>query len=168
MAASSPLVFPDGRVILMAGGSVAAYRDLGDTAALLWQANGDEIAARQGFERGVFDSVAIGAASSRIYVTATFGPRHSGITFPLAHRLIVLDANDGGVISAARLGAESDSTPSISRDGWIYVPTKSLAHAHWISESKLGRLPEVFRGLPLPLPRNGVYAFRPVGGDNDQ
>jgi outer membrane protein assembly factor BamB len=162
VAASSPLALPDGRIVLMAGGSVSAYRDLGDAAALLWQTEGDATAAREGFDKGVFDSVAIGAASRRIYVTASFGPRRSGITFPRAHRLVVLDAADGRVISTAPLGAESDSTPSISRDGWIYVPTKSLAHAHWISEQRLGRLPETFRGLPLPTPRNGVYAFRPV------
>jgi outer membrane protein assembly factor BamB len=162
VAASSPLAFPDGRVVLMAGGSVAAYRDKGGSAELLWQTGGDATAAREGFEQGVFDSVAIGAAGKRIYLTASFGPRKAGITFPRAHRLVVLDAADGRVISIAPLGAESDSTPSISRDGWIYVPTKSLAHAHWISERKLGRLPAGFKDLPLPKPRNGVYAFRPV------
>lgn len=162
LAAASPLVLPDGRVVLMAGGTVAAYRDLGTKAQLLWQRSGDEIAAAEGFEQGVFDSVAIGGAARRIYVTATYGPRQGGIPFPLAHRLIVLDAEDGRLISSAVLGAESDSTPSLSREGWVYVPTKSLAHAHWLSERKLGRLPEAFRTLPLPVPRNGIYAFRPI------
>nr|WP_086617596.1 PQQ-binding-like beta-propeller repeat protein [Erythrobacter tepidarius] len=162
VAAASPLVFPDGRIVLMAGGNVSAFQDRGTTGELLWQRTGDEIAAAEGFAQGVFDSVAIGAASRRVYVTATYGPRLEGIPFPQAHRLIVLDAANGRLVSTAPLGAESDSTPSISHDGWVYVPTKSLAHAHWISERKLGRLPEQFRQLPLPRPRNGVYAFRPV------
>lgn len=162
VAAASPLVFPDGRVVLMAGGNVSAFRDRGTSGELLWQRTGDDIAKTDGFEHGVFDSVAVGAASRRIYVTATYGPRVAGIPFPKAHRLIALDAKDGRLVSSAPLGAESDSTPSISRDGWVYVPTKSLAHAHWISERKLGRLPEPFRHLPLPNPSNGVYAFRPA------
>jgi outer membrane protein assembly factor BamB len=162
VAAASPLVFPDGRIVLMVGGGVAAYRDAGDRAEPLWQVAGDTVAKAEGFEQGVFNSVAIAAGDRRIYVTATFGPRVGGITFPQAHRLIVINATDGATVSTAELGAESDSTPSISRDGWVYVPTKSLAHAHWLSERTLGRLPEKLRGLPLPVPRNGVYAFRPA------
>lgn len=162
VAAASPLVFPDGRVVLMAGGNVSAFQDRGTNGELLWQRTGDDIAKAEGFEHGVFDSVAVGAASRRLYVTTTYGPRVAGIPFPMAHRLIVLDAKDGRLVSSAPLGAESDSTPSISRDGWVYVPTKSLAHAHWLSERKLGRLPEPFQHLPLPNPRNGVYAFRPA------
>lgn len=162
VAAASPLVLPGGRVVLMAGGNVSAFRDSGENAELLWQTSGDEIAKLEGFTQGVFDSVAIGAAGRRIYVTASFGPRHEGITFPQAHRLVVLDAATGKPVSTAVLGAESDSTPSISREGWVYVPTKSLAHAHWLSERMLGRLPPRLRDLPLPRPQNGVYAFRPV------
>lgn len=162
MAASSPTILPDGRVILMAGGAIAAFRDTGDQADLIWTLQAKEQAQAEGFVDGIFNSVVV-AAGSRLYVTATYGPVLSGIVYPDAHRVFVIDAGSGSPLSTARLGAESDSTPSISRDGWVYIPTKSLAHAHWISEKILGRLPAKLEGLELRDPDNGLYAFSPAG-----
>jgi len=164
VAAASPTITADGRIHLMAGGTVTAFEDRGGSGREVWSVKASERALAEGFPGGTFNSV-VASAGGRLYVTATYGHEQRGWIFPLAHRLFVLDAADGRVLSTAELGAESDSTPTIGPDGWIYVPTKSLAHAHAISLKLLLQLPTELAALPLPAPRNGVYAFRPTSGD---
>jgi outer membrane protein assembly factor BamB len=164
VAAASPTVTGDGRIYLMAGGSLGGFVDEGARGRQLWSLRAADRAKAEGFPGGVFDSV-VAAARGRLYVTATYGHERPGWIFPLAHRLFVVDADKGTVLDTVDLGAESDSTPSIGPDGWVYVPTKSLSHAHAISLGLLSKLPPELSGLPLSRPRNGVYAFRPGQGD---
>jgi outer membrane protein assembly factor BamB len=160
-AASSPAVAPDGGVYLMSGRSIDAYRDFGSAAEPLWSVPARQLADTFGVKDGVFDSVAI-ISRDYLYVSMSLGVQATGYFVPVAHRLIVIDRATGEMVSSTSLGEESDSTPSLANDGWIYVPTKALARGHAISMRIAGLEDETLKAIPIRRPETGIYAFRPV------
>lgn len=166
-AAASPSVSPDGMVYLLSGGGLSAFRDTGETAEPVWTYRLDDDAAELGFANGIFDS-AILLSEDYADVTVSFGIQQPGYIIPFAHSLYVIDRRTGARVSRAALGEESDSPPSMSRDGWVYVPTKALARGHSHSMHMLGGSPEGLSGLALREPMTGVYAFRPVSDGDAQ
>ena len=157
----------NGYLYSLTSGKLTAFQDQGSSGEMLWQTDITERAKADGFTAGVFDS-AITLTQNYLYATASFGrrakenPQDSSSRETLvtqASRLVAIDPTNGNIVSVTPLGDESDSTPSLSENGTLYVPSKPLRKAVGLGLKKQGLLQPDFS---IPEAQAGVYAFEPA------
>jgi outer membrane protein assembly factor BamB len=153
-SAASPAMGEDDRLYVALRGEVACVRDEGARGVLLWVSRLDTVARGEGLPRVGVNSV-LCLTRRYVYGVVSFGPRFLGRALPRAHRLVVLDREDGAVVSTLALGHESFCTLSMAADGSLLVPSKPF-HRGLRLALGLGRgLPPAYHGLVTLEPAEG-------------
>lgn len=164
-ALASTTVGLNGYLYSLTGDQITAFQDKGSSGKILWQADITPQAKADGFTAAKFDS-AITLTQNYLYATASFGRR---VKFPdsafpeflvtQTSRLVTVNPTNGNIVAVTTLGDESDSTPSLSENGTLYVPSKPLRKAVGLGLKKLGLLQQDFS---IPESQAGIYAFEPA------
>jgi len=157
----------NGYLYSLSGGKIIAFQDNISSGNIVWQTDITPLAQADGFTKGMFDS-AITLTQNYLYATASFGtsvkenqanPKSRNLLISQASRLVTINPVNGNVVSTANLGEESDSSPSLTENGTLYVPSKPLRKAVGLGMKSLNILPKDFS---IPEPQAGVYSFEPA------